>query len=359
MLRFILILILFSLLPGCARLSPDLIQSGGNHYNIAMQQTQDEQMLLNLVRLKYRDTPLFLEIASVSSQFKLATGASVNASFSEDPILNNASIGSSINFTEQPTVTYLPLQGDEIAQRMLSPISLDNILLLINSGWNISRVFRLTVQQLNQFSNAPSASGPTPASAPEFKDFKELSNLMRQLQSQRLIHIGYSEINGKSAPVLVISEHDSGNHLIKQFRNLLGLDDSLSIYPIRIANNGQRDSQALNISTRSLMGMMYYLSHSVNVPAKDYHDGIVTSTKSPDGAQFTWEDVTENVFKVNFSSEKPNTYSSMTYYRDKWFYLEDNDLDSKSTFSLLAQLFSLQAGKATGTAPVLTLPVSQ
>ena len=117
-------------------------------------------MLLNLVRLKYRDTPLFLGIASVSSQFRLATGATVSSSFSEDPILNNAGIGGTINYTEQPTVTYLPMQGDEIAQRMLSPVSIDNILLLINSGWNISRVFRLTIQQLNQLPNAPSASGP-------------------------------------------------------------------------------------------------------------------------------------------------------------------------------------------------------
>ena len=117
-------------------------------------------MLLNLVRLKYRDTPLFLEIASVSSQFRLATGASASATFTEENPFDSAGIGASVNFTEQPTVTYLPLQGDEIAQRMLSPVSIDNILLLINSGWNVSRVFRLTVQQLNQYPNAHARTCP-------------------------------------------------------------------------------------------------------------------------------------------------------------------------------------------------------
>jgi len=44
-------------------------------------------------------------------------------------------------------------------------------------------------------------------------------------------------------------------------------------------------------------------------------------------------------------------------YRDHWFYIPDEDLASKSTFSLLAQLFALQAGSGDGLRPVLTLPV--
>jgi hypothetical protein len=36
--------------------------------NSAFQQTNDEQLLLNLVRLRYRDTPAFLEVSSISSQ---------------------------------------------------------------------------------------------------------------------------------------------------------------------------------------------------------------------------------------------------------------------------------------------------
>ena len=44
----------------CAKIGPDIIQASGNDYNIAIQRTIDEQLLLNLIRLKYHDTPFFL-----------------------------------------------------------------------------------------------------------------------------------------------------------------------------------------------------------------------------------------------------------------------------------------------------------
>jgi hypothetical protein len=44
-------------------------------------------------------------------------------------------------------------------------------------------------------------------------------------------------------------------------------------------------------------------------------------------------------------------------YRGSWFYIDDSDLSSKSTFNLLGQLFELQAGEAGGSVPLLTLPI--
>jgi hypothetical protein len=46
-------------------------------------------------------------------------------------------------------------------------------------------------------------------------------------------------------------------------------------------------------------------------------------------------------------------------YRGSWFYIDDADLGSKATFSLLSQLFALQAGKVAGIAPLLTLPLGK
>ena len=44
-------------------------------------------------------------------------------------------------------------------------------------------------------------------------------------------------------------------------------------------------------------------------------------------------------------------------YRGHWFYMEDTDPDTKSTFMLLRQLFDLQAGQKQSAGPALTLPV--
>ena len=68
---------------GCAKLGPATIKSQRVDYNLAVQKTNDEQLLLNLARLKYRDTPFFMEVSSVASQFILSTTGNVSATLQE------------------------------------------------------------------------------------------------------------------------------------------------------------------------------------------------------------------------------------------------------------------------------------
>ena len=51
-------------------------------------------------------------------------------------------------------------------------------------------------------------------------------------------------------------------------------------------------------------------------------------------------------------------YASVRY-RGHSFYIDDGDLSSKSTFSMLNLVLALQAGEIPSGAPILTLPVSQ
>ena len=52
-------------------MGPDMLKVERINYNVALQNMNDEQMLLNLVRLRYRDTPIFLDVASISIQFTI------------------------------------------------------------------------------------------------------------------------------------------------------------------------------------------------------------------------------------------------------------------------------------------------
>ena len=60
---------------GCHIPGPTSIKTGRDNYNVAIQQTNNEQLLLNLVRLRYRDTPLFLEVSSVTTNFTFEVGS--------------------------------------------------------------------------------------------------------------------------------------------------------------------------------------------------------------------------------------------------------------------------------------------
>lgn len=351
--KTILLLLIFQLF-GCASISPDIIQASGNDYNVAIQRTSDEQLLLNLVRLKYRDTPFFLEVNSVSSQFKLFSEAGLSANFKKQNTPETVGLSGKLNFTEQPTVTYLPLHGDEFIQKLLAPISLETILLLANSGWSIERIMRLTVQDINGIPNAPTASGPTPKTAPEYIDFLSIASLFRQLQSTGAFQLAYKKTEtGKQA---IIVFNDKQEPLVAQLREKLNLE-SRTNYQLSLGQGISNDKQSILLSTRSLLGVMYFLSHSVNVPEKDKLDGKVTITQDESGAEYDWRDLTRGLFKINSTAQTNKETAIGTNYRGSWFYIDDSDLDTKSTFSLLTQLFSLQSGNAEGITPVLTLPI--
>jgi hypothetical protein len=110
-------------------------------------------------------------VNSISTQFTIEAGLEAGAELPERAP-NIFNIGGRAVYSTQPTVTYSPLEGERFAQRLLSPISLDTIMLLYQSGWSLKRVFRLCVQRLNDVENAVRASGPTPEKAPEFRDFE-------------------------------------------------------------------------------------------------------------------------------------------------------------------------------------------
>lgn len=357
--RIVLLIIISFFLPSCARLHPDVIQAGSNDYNIAMQGSRDEQMLLNLVRLKYHDTPYFLEASSVASQFRLATQVSASADLEARPIRDTIGLGGNISFNEQPTITYTPLQGNDFVQRLLIPVSLDTILLLINSGWSIERVLRMTVERINGIPNAPSASGPTPKAAPEYETFLEIVSLLEEFRKQDKIGMLYKQYGDKAQAVLSLDDTGESSAQADELRRLLGVNGDAKQYKIVEGKVEKNPDDAIVMTTRSLLGILFYLSHSVEVPETDRESGIVTKTYDRHGKEFDWSRLTQDLFKIHSESSTSNTSMIKTSYRGKEFYIDDRDLNSKSTFTLLTHLFSLQAGNSEGLAPVLTIPVGQ
>ncbi|MGV7220402.1 MAG: hypothetical protein ACQ9MH_02605 [Nitrospinales bacterium] len=354
----ILTCIAFTSLNGCSGMGPNSLKQDRSNYNIAVQKTNDEQLLLNLVRLKYRDTPFFLEVSNVATQFTFSSSADANATFPEGPAFNVFGLGAGVARTERPTVSYSPLQGEKFIQRFLSPVSLKTISLLFHSGWNIDRVFRVCFQHINKIKNAPSASGPTPEIAPKYEDFIKFSNLFRFLQSKDELEMDYGLHENFPALVIHFSqkalEFSQTQELLKTLN--LSPDSKQLIFSPKFDENVKG---LIKVETRSLLGAMFYLSQSVEVPLKDRESGKVTHTKTETGETFEWQKITGNLMRIQSIDSHPDQNVVAIKYRGSWFYIDDSDLTSKSTFSMLGQIFSLQAGKSKSMAPVLTLPVGQ
>ena len=128
---------------GCINYGPISLKSERSRYNLAIQKTNDEQLLLNLVRLKYRDTPFFMEVSNVASQFRLQNKASISAQL-QSMVEDIFNLRASTSYEESPTVSYSPLQGDKFVKNILSTVPLKTIALLFHSCWSVERIFRIS-----------------------------------------------------------------------------------------------------------------------------------------------------------------------------------------------------------------------
>jgi hypothetical protein len=336
-------------LTGCMSAGPTLVSGSRTDYNVVLRQADDQQMLLNLVRLRYRDRAMFLEVSALNTQFSISNEVNANTVLGQgDSYLG---LGGKVVAQETPTVSYTPLKGADFVQRVLTPISLDTLFLLDTAGWSSDRLLRLLVDKMNDVGNAQGANGPTPALAPAYEEFKRLSFLLRQLRLDGL----YTDAIYNNQPVFVFEPEALDHAQYHELTRVLGLNPTKLVFPVTVAARGSANS--INLRFRSLAGVMYFLSQSVQVPEEDVVAGRVTVTRDAAGQPFDWQRVTEGILTIRSSTEPPDNASVAIKYRNSWFYIDDSDLDSKSTFSLLGQVYQLQAGDAKSIVPVLTLPV--
>ena len=340
---------------GCATLGAQTLPEVQSAYNEKLAVTQDTQFLLNIVRLRYRDTPAFLDVASLTTQQTMS--GSLGFSVTGPPPMLTGTSGGSLSVT--PTTTFSPVRGDDFVKRLVAPISLQTVTMVASSGWSISRVLQLTVDRLNQITNAPTATGPTPDLPPNASRFISLSRALRALQLEEHLSMGLVHREGVvDTGILVFDDEARGSSAADTAHELLDLPRDLA--RIQMTEDfTRRDPDAMRVRLRSVLGAIFYLSQGVEVPPAHEAAGLVTVTKDVAGKRFDWQRVLDGLFVVHWSESEPLNAAVKVEHRGTWFYVADNDLDSKSTFMLLIQLFNMQAGRAALPLPVLTIPAGR
>lgn len=356
--------VLLASLTGCSGFGPRALEWNRTRYNIAVQRTDAQELLLNLIRLRYRDTPFFLQVSSVSANLRFQAGVGAGGAFpSSGPDV--VTIDGSVAVEESPTMTYTPLQGEKFVKQLLEPVELNILLWLTYSGWSIDRALRLLVQEINGVPNAPSASGPTPRLEPEFEAFQRASEILRSLQERSLVRVttspgdlrDFAAAEERPRLYLVLDKEAVDLDEAKEFAELLGLTPGRRYYEI-VMQLGRVTATEISIVPRSITSAMYYASQGVEVPPEDEEKGRVTVTRDAAGERFDWSRLTGDLIRVRSGGRPKEAYVAVDY-RGHWFYIEDNDLESKSTFALLNLVLALQAGDVPSTSPILTLPVSR
>ena len=342
---------------GCVHLGPRVLPSARFHYNEAVARSADEQMLLNLVRLRYRDDPLFLEIGSVVTHYTYGASASAGGTFRRGGG-NEGGLATGIDYTEEPTVSYTPLQGKDFVSRLLAPIDPDNLFLLSQSGWSIERLLLCCVQRVNLLANAVAAAGPTPDYVPAYEDFHAAAAAFRRLQIAgrlQVIEREQERVLRLLPPPDGAGEGADADRI--ELRRLLGLDPARDTYRLVSGYAGEHDADEIAFAPRSLLAAMFFLSQAVEPPPGDVAAGLVTVTHDAAGQVFDWSHVVGRLLRIRSSDDPPEHPAVRVFYRGHWFYIDDADLNSKTTFNLLDFLFAIQAGGGGGQGPLLTLGV--
>jgi hypothetical protein len=77
--RLMLVILSFGLLvlSGCASIGPRTVVHDRFNHTGAMADSWKQQMLINMVKMRYGDTPVFLDVASIISGYTLETGVNI------------------------------------------------------------------------------------------------------------------------------------------------------------------------------------------------------------------------------------------------------------------------------------------
>src|SRR5689334_23867248 len=98
----------FAVCSGCGSIGPKTIPVDRFDYSTAIADSWKQQTLLNIVKLRYMDLPVFVDVSSVVSGYSLQTGVTVNGTLSSQRAVqgNFVSAGGQAVYTDRPTITY-------------------------------------------------------------------------------------------------------------------------------------------------------------------------------------------------------------------------------------------------------------
>ncbi len=188
------------LLAGCASVGPPTITRDRFDYVTAISESWKRQMLLNVLKVRYADAPVFMDGASVISAYAVEGEISFSGQYA--PIGRGdafGNVGATGRYADKPTITYQPLIGDKFARSMMAPIPVTGILFLLQSGYPADLVLRVCVNAGNGLENDYGGSGNPRAGSPKFR---ELMAAMQAYQADG--SMGFRVKAGKDKQVAVM-----------------------------------------------------------------------------------------------------------------------------------------------------------
>jgi hypothetical protein len=375
-------LLLVSLLAsGCSSIGAPTIPRDRFDYGAAISGSWKEQTLLNIVKIRYMDMPLFVDVASVSQGYNLTVAASL-AGIESPQVDPDFTLGGSASVATSPAISYVPVKGRDFSKSFMTPIPPSVILFLMQSGWPADLVLPLTVDSMNGLRSQVSGGANQRLGDEEFYQVIEILREVQKsgeagMQIQRKKKKKVIELGGQDAKTdnknenkaTVKSVIEDATLLSYQRRNipdalkarlaqadeLLGLSPGLDEIEV-VFGLLPENKEEIAMLTHSMLSILISLAFQVDVPPEHVADGRTVVTVEP-SKWFGTE--LGKLIDVKYTTDfnKPNNAIAAVRYRDMWFWIDDRDLRSKSTLLFLMILLSLTESGDPANLPVVTIPL--
>ena len=341
---------------GCASIGPGTMTRDRFDYVTAISDSWKSQMLFNLVKLRYGDAPVFLDVSSVINQYLVEGSVGYSGSWAQNPQLpwpytalyNLLGTG---RYAERPTITYSPLSGEKFSRSLMTPIPPAAVLNFIQGGYPVDLVLRLAVHTINGIRSRFGAGARMREADPEFY---ELVEKLRQIQQSGEIGMRVQKAGDRVTTLIVFGnkktpavEAERG-----EVRRLLGLDPQADEFNVVYGSIAANDKE-IAMLTRSVMEILTDLSSYIDVPAANVEQKRTYQSPAPELLNGV---PVPPLIRILSSPQRPDDAFAAVPYGQDWYWIDNKDFPSKRLFSFIMFLFALtDTGEKQG-APVITIP---
>ena len=340
-------------LAGCTHIGPKAVAVDRFDYSTAIADSWKQQTLLNIVKLRYMDLPVFVDVASIVSGYSLQTGVNVGGTVSSEKAIqgNFAAAGAQAIYTDRPTITYVPMTGEKFLHGLITPIDPKNIFFMLQTGYAADFILALTVESLNGVRNRSVTAGAVRDADPEFK---RALQLLREVQTTGAYGMRVEADKAKgSAAVLFFRHEDVPADILEkvsEIKRLLKLPADQQKYvltysPVRGAEN------ELAVNSRSMLQILAAFATYIDVPEAHLkeHRAVPASENMPSEGR-------QDVVRIHSGREKPADAYAAVQYRDHWFWVDDRDWKTKRALTAVMFFFTLADTGVAEQLPLITIP---
>lgn len=183
---FLLGIFLTLSLSGC--LAPTALDISVMSYDKVTSGLLSQQLLLNIARAKHHQPIHFTAVSNIAATFNFQFSAGGSPALTGDSGgMIVPTFGGSV--AENPTITIVPIEGEEFTKRLLAPVQENMLTLLLKQGADVDLVLRLLASEYSELRGNDEISYHNRPSDPGYSTFRKTVLHLSSIQDRNLLHV--------------------------------------------------------------------------------------------------------------------------------------------------------------------------